>query len=941
MKTKSLSILASVVAVLCCAVYLHSAEQKGTPADIAGSLFVPEMYGSVEEVFQGKDNRLVIHIQDAHTDGKAQENIAAILDKLLLNYNINSIWIEGGSGVIDTSLFASFPVEKTKEVLSKLYMNEGFVSGPEYFSINSKKFVHLFGAEDMQLYLDNVKAFKDVWADRQTVKTAIDGMREGLQALKNEVYPAELKAIDAKKTAFEKGEITFTAYCEFLKEACEKQGIDTKRFTDFNQLFVMFAVEKGIDFDKIEPERIALIEQLADKLNREKLTQLTQNSLLFRVGRMTPVNFYGALKAMADGEKIALGKNLEAYVAYLNASKTVDRVKANRDREMLEDELYAKLCGTAEAKRVCVLSKEFLVMEKLLSLRLSRRDLDFYLKNKKACAPTTIEGGLKEEMQKGGLDAGAMKASLLTPAVDMAGKFYDIAVKRDDQLVKNLLDGMNAAGKDKAILVSGGFHTEGIKRILREKGISYVVILPKVSPVYNETKYASLMLDEGTPYLDFFKKRKAPDALPGSIGMASVHERAEAAIPPETRFGKDARGENFTLKQLADLPSAAVCYGYISLADVNKQWLEALQKRIGEALDIEKGVFKTNIANIDGTTVFAPIRISDNELYVPVRFGSTTMVLSFTKGDRTAPVEALAKGDRLRMVGGPAVVEGYTVQAMDVLGAGALNPAAVVPALSKDAPEDMKAMGDSVNPKVAAGDKRFTDNGYWKQPFAPDRAKSPILDFSRPELMVNAAQALREWRTAHPGAPVGLVTRNLAKGETREELIKKLHDVLGLTEADYDVIYTPAPGETGLAATMVKMMQDKMLEIDKTKTLDPEKDIVIVTPDETRYGMAIDNKINGTPLIKPALTPTEDQYVSLRKILLCADLVLMNDGNIDQVIKDILDGKIPGLAKILAAEGITDEATVKDLIYAPQPVQAPNNTVGKEVAAYVEYLRAA
>jgi len=939
MKTKSFSMLACVLAVFGFAFYLHSAEQKGTPADIAGTLFVPETYGTVEEVFQGKDKRLVIHIQDAHTDGKAQENIAAILDKLLFNYNIDSIWVEGGSGVIDTSVFASFPAEKTKEALSKLYMNEGVVSGPEYFSINAKKFVHLFGAEEMQLYMDNVKAFKDLWADHQNVKAAIDGMRDSLQLLKNQVYPAALKEIDDRKTAFEKGELPFSAYCEFLKGECVRQGIDLQKFPDFGRLFTMLTAEKAIDFDKIEPERIALIEQLADKLNREKLTQLTQNSLLFRVGRMTPVKFYGSLKELADSEKIALGKNLEAYTAYLGSSTTVDRTQANRDREMIEDALYAKLCGTGEARQVSVLSKDFRVMERFLTLRLSRRDLDFYLKNKEACAPATLESGLKDSLLKSGLQTETLKTSTLAPAVDIAGRFYDIAVKRDDLLVKNLLDGMNAIGKDKAILVSGGFHTDGIKKMLRDKGISYVVILPKVSPLYNETKYASLMLDENTPYLDFFKKRKAPDALPGSIGMAAVHERAEAALATETRFGKDAIGQNFALEILTALPSLAVGVENAQPADLAAGWLKNLQEKIAAALDVEKGVFKAGVASIEGVQTFPPLKLNNNELYVPVRIGERTLALKVYRGDAYKPAAGL--------VGNPCPVtiagNAYAVQACDeagfvdaIISANALLANAAAPAYLNSLGSDVKgAMVSAVSKDVITFEN---DTIRQKYPVSkdPSRIKVLIYDLDKYETMVGLAVHLQELKK-DPMVRVVLVTEYPD--------VKKLAETLMLEkDVQYDEIIRVDAGAKNIMEKVVGAVTAAFPDVARQDEY-TKKDMVIVTPSTARYGaVAADRTINGTPVVVPNVTPAEDEIVSVKQILLYAKLVLANDGDIAGLVAAILKdpSDYPDLKDYLTAQGITTETAVQDLIYNPAPVKVPTGSaIGTEVKGYIEFLKAA
>jgi len=58
-------------------------------------------------------------------------------------------------------------------------------------------------------------------------------------------------------------------------------------------------------------------------------------------------------------------------------------------------------------------------------------------------------------------------------------KFYLASLKRDEAFLKNLKRYMK--GTDRAILFSGGFHTENLKELLEEQGYSYVVVMPKMS----------------------------------------------------------------------------------------------------------------------------------------------------------------------------------------------------------------------------------------------------------------------------------------------------------------------------------------------------------------------------------------------------------------------------------------------------------------------------
>ena len=47
---------------------------------------------------------------------------------------------------------------------------------------------------------------------------------------------------------------------------------------------------------------------------------------------------------------------------------------------------------------------------------------------------------------------------------------------------------------DVAVLVSGGFHTDGITELLKDKNLSYVVITPKVDRLQEDNPYQSVLL---------------------------------------------------------------------------------------------------------------------------------------------------------------------------------------------------------------------------------------------------------------------------------------------------------------------------------------------------------------------------------------------------------------------------------------------------------------
>jgi uncharacterized SAM-binding protein YcdF (DUF218 family) len=66
--------------------------------------------------------------------------------------------------------------------------------------------------------------------------------------------------------------------------------------------------------------------------------------------------------------------------------------------------------------------------------------------------------------------------------------FYEVAVKRDDALITNAINVMRQLGKDRAVLITGGFHTERMTDRLKNEGFSFVIVAPKAASTPEQEK---------------------------------------------------------------------------------------------------------------------------------------------------------------------------------------------------------------------------------------------------------------------------------------------------------------------------------------------------------------------------------------------------------------------------------------------------------------------
>ncbi|MFH1837455.1 MAG: hypothetical protein ABH862_05020, partial [Candidatus Omnitrophota bacterium] len=83
--------------------------------------------------------------------------------------------------------------------------------------------------------------------------------------------------------------------------------------------------------------------------------------------------------------------------------------------------------------------------------------------------------------------------------IDNALKFYQDAKARDNAMLANTVKRMREEGKKTAALITGGYHTEGLTGLMKEKKLSYLVIVPKFESG-EERPYIAVLTNKKKPY---------------------------------------------------------------------------------------------------------------------------------------------------------------------------------------------------------------------------------------------------------------------------------------------------------------------------------------------------------------------------------------------------------------------------------------------------------
>ncbi len=401
-------------------------------------LSIPEELGKINERFEGKSgSRWVIQIQDIHAHFTAQENIGAIVDHLQNVYGLNVVALEGGWAEARFTESSNLPNTRDKQMLARGLLEEAHIGGPVFAALFASHPLQIVGIEDPALYADNLAVYTRHMEMRLDVLKKVDAMMKDLAREKRAAFNPDLLAFDEALSSFREGEKAEIFLPELVNRA-ETARVD---LTPFDQVVLFRDIlrrEKSIHRDKLQKEAARI-------MNDFKQSQLTFEEIL-RAGKVAH-------------EKLAYYPQSRQYLELMQMQDDMEHRRFFDQIEAVIEKVQEKLIRNENEKRISEKSKRLHIAKTLLLFHATPDTLRKY-------------EALQAEVKT------ILAANGLTDALDLALEFYRFAHARDEIFYEKLQEDPRLAGS--VAVVTGGFHTEGLSKLLREAGTSYIVITPEL-----------------------------------------------------------------------------------------------------------------------------------------------------------------------------------------------------------------------------------------------------------------------------------------------------------------------------------------------------------------------------------------------------------------------------------------------------------------------------
>lgn len=485
------------LAFLVTSVYLPHARAEVAPipalnfrslTDDLTAIALPKEIGKIQDIHRGSGDKVVVLIQDAHSIPDAQHSIRSAIDYFQTKYGISLVGLEGASEKLDPQIFRSFPDKELLRKTFEAYAARGELTGGTAAALFNASPATYHGIEDWPLYEEGVSHYLQAVKIEPEIKALLDPMEAALTREKETVYSKELLEIDRLLADFGRNKTDLVQVLNKLAEyEPPPKGSELAVLLEEIRQSQMTDTPVEIEIKKIaEQVMVALKSQPLNSATRQELQEFNGHFQEFRTGRTTPQAFAFYLKGLAKkhGVRVKVSRKLAYLTEHQKRLKDIEGTRLFEDFKRYADSVKESLFQNEEQKALDIKSRGLDLIKRLTRLELSFEDWENVQKMMLQLDQWTVTQDRVVSREE-------MSAVLKKMEPHLA--FYRIAEKRDKVFLENIRSMMAKAKQESSLLVAGGFHTEGLTRELKGKGISYVLVMPRIGSIPEEPLYREHM----------------------------------------------------------------------------------------------------------------------------------------------------------------------------------------------------------------------------------------------------------------------------------------------------------------------------------------------------------------------------------------------------------------------------------------------------------------
>ncbi len=412
-------------------------------------------------------------------------------------YSIDKIYLEGAYKNINTKWLSDFKKEQMGNKVLESLVDTGRLSGTEYYSVISNKNEIIAGIEDEKLYKENIKLLGEIISKRQEIEKICSELEQKINSIKKEYFKnnKEIKNLENLITKYKNKQINALQYYSTLERLALNNSVELKKYPNLVSYINILKINNNINKNKLTEEIKLFLTELKSTINYQDYIKLLNESNNFKNITNISQKLLVLDSTHRISDKLKL-KNLNSFLRYIELSKNINPVEFMDEETNLTDIIFLKLAKNKYEHEVIFLSyclpkiKNYFLAD--ITAQNYHKFSELFVKFKKILLSYSSENIV----------------SKLDKYQDLLLKYYKNNIQRDEIFAKTIVKKKNESvkssvqntsdalkyienkfkGKKIKLVVTGGFHTAGLEKTLKNNGISYIVITPKVTENIDKAK---------------------------------------------------------------------------------------------------------------------------------------------------------------------------------------------------------------------------------------------------------------------------------------------------------------------------------------------------------------------------------------------------------------------------------------------------------------------
>lgn len=521
-------------------------------------LSIPADLGILQSAYWSKKKQepLIVHIQDAHAQPEAQFHIDRLLEEVNAKTDLKAVFYEGVFRHLTPEVLNPKAGASGAESDLKALIQRGILTGGELFAWRHQKDgIQWQGADDLDLYKKSYQLFREIKLQKLFLNEIFKEANRRISMMEVKLNPGLMRLVHAKRLFSQEGnpENYLTTLRDLALEKTQRRLEDSLFQFDRPNLSRFLKAgqwQKEVNFQKALSEIRQLKEALKLQGETPEILNLQKGLTFFEAaegsfgGWSQKENLpFVSARAWMEALSRVFAKDflfLLGFPSFLKLAGILilqEEISAEDllEEAKLEEALLMKSWElTQEETEILKLDQWVNLVSKLLRLELGSEEFSEYLELKKERSKFNAVSFPLEWIQK-------------------AEEFYRLSLARDRVLFektgswieKNKRTSNAGEGKKipAVVLISGGFHTQGLETAFRKNEMSYLVVRPALGALDQNNLYEKVMGVEIDAARTSLQTPQARFLVPALVAQSRSDLRA-SGVPPLLDLGNSTVGQD-------------------------------------------------------------------------------------------------------------------------------------------------------------------------------------------------------------------------------------------------------------------------------------------------------------------------------------------------------------------------------------------------------------